>query len=133
MAIGVREAQLQIADRLAPADLQRVIRGIRSILEPDNVAIPEKVRSQRIRISSACYEHISRGLSCHGNSIGQGSAGGEGVAIACGERLTRCERVRGWGHGDDLINIAFQCQMRAFRSEERRVGKECRSRWSPYH
>src|SRR5256885_16722406 len=25
----------------------------------------------------------------------------------------------GWSHGD--------------RSEERRVGKECRSRWSPYH
>ena len=23
--------------------------------------------------------------------------------------------------------------LRAFRSEERRVGKECRSRWSPYH
>ena len=22
---------------------------------------------------------------------------------------------------------------RAIRSEERRVGKECRSRWSPYH
>jgi len=22
---------------------------------------------------------------------------------------------------------------RCFRSEERRVGKECRSRWSPYH
>ena len=22
---------------------------------------------------------------------------------------------------------------RRFRSEERRVGKECRSRWSPYH
>ena len=22
---------------------------------------------------------------------------------------------------------------KAFRSEERRVGKECRSRWSPYH
>ena len=24
-------------------------------------------------------------------------------------------------------------QMNALRSEERRVGKECRSRWSPYH
>ena len=24
-------------------------------------------------------------------------------------------------------------QDRQFRSEERRVGKECRSRWSPYH
>ena len=22
---------------------------------------------------------------------------------------------------------------KSFRSEERRVGKECRSRWSPYH
>ena len=25
------------------------------------------------------------------------------------------------------------CRMRGMRSEERRVGKECRSRWSPYH
>ena len=24
-------------------------------------------------------------------------------------------------------------QFERFRSEERRVGKECRSRWSPYH
>ena len=24
-------------------------------------------------------------------------------------------------------------QVYLFRSEERRVGKECRSRWSPYH
>ena len=24
-------------------------------------------------------------------------------------------------------------RMRKYRSEERRVGKECRSRWSPYH
>ena len=26
-----------------------------------------------------------------------------------------------------------QCYGRYSRSEERRVGKECRSRWSPYH
>ena len=29
----------------------------------------------------------------------------------------------------DVIDKA----MREHRSEERRVGKECRSRWSPYH
>src|SRR5574341_151541 len=29
-------------------------------------------------------------------------------------------------------NVAFLCNMDT-RSEERRVGKECRSRWSPYH
>ena len=27
----------------------------------------------------------------------------------------------------------FAWENRKFRSEERRVGKECRSRWSPYH
>src|SRR5258707_5805532 len=26
-----------------------------------------------------------------------------------------------------------ECSMACLRSEERRVGKECRSRWSPYH
>ena len=25
------------------------------------------------------------------------------------------------------------CENTRYRSEERRVGKECRSRWSPYH
>jgi predicted PurR-regulated permease PerM len=33
--------------------------------------------------------------------------------------------------------VEFLCQRlrvpRSLRSEERRVGKECRSRWSPYH
>ena len=40
-----------------------------------------------------------------------------------------------------LIAILFTLSLNAgggkakivFRSEERRVGKECRSRWSPYH
>ena len=30
--------------------------------------------------------------------------------------------------GGETSDLAFLC-----RSEERRVGKECRSRWSPYH
>ena len=29
--------------------------------------------------------------------------------------------------------ILSNIRMSAFRSEERRIGKECRSRWSPYH
>src|SRR5256885_4723475 len=33
--------------------------------------------------------------------------------------------------GGDLA--ATVVPLAAFRSEERRVGKECRSRWSPYH
>ena len=35
------------------------------------------------------------------------------------------------GHTDD--SIIFFDKKHKIRSEERRVGKECRSRWSPYH
>src|SRR2546426_5933041 len=41
-----------------------------------------------------------------------------------------------WAAGELLANPDIpQIAPRAmrFRSEERRVGKECRSRWSPYH
>ena len=31
------------------------------------------------------------------------------------------------------IDDCFRVGMAVMRSEERRVGKECRSRWSPYH
>ena len=31
------------------------------------------------------------------------------------------------------FNTDIDWQSQDFRSEERRVGKECRSRWSPYH
>ena len=50
-------------------------------------------------------------------------------------------RMLGWlqqaGHSPRkrMVGVASAPvkQMRAERSEERRVGKECRSRWSPYH
>src|SRR5256886_4377023 len=32
-----------------------------------------------------------------------------------------------------LLGLLLICSVLAQRSEERRVGKECRSRWSPYH
>ena len=33
----------------------------------------------------------------------------------------------------ELLNEINQICSDSSRSEERRVGKECRSRWSPYH
>src|ERR1035437_2450093 len=43
----------------------------------------------------------------------------------------------GTGHLDITIpantSLPGQMESRLMRSEERRVGKECRSRWSPYH
>ena len=38
------------------------------------------------------------------------------------------------GYGSDRLNAGGYADGRqGNRSEERRVGKECRSRWSPYH
>ena len=31
------------------------------------------------------------------------------------------------------LTVSEACSSASIRSEERRVGKECRSRWSPYH
>ena len=33
----------------------------------------------------------------------------------------------------EMFSTGFSMQSNMLRSEERRVGKECRSRWSPYH
>ena len=32
-----------------------------------------------------------------------------------------------------IIDMVIPVPILGLRSEERRVGKECRSRWSPYH
>ena len=42
----------------------------------------------------------------------------------------------GWMDGNNVSSTStdrFQKKLWPLRSEERRVGKECRSRWSPYH
>src|SRR2546426_12022831 len=38
-----------------------------------------------------------------------------------------------WNEALDHAADRFAAVIREHRSEERRVGKECRSRWSPYH
>src|SRR6266542_1451819 len=43
---------------------------------------------------------------------------------------SRAVRVADASHGPGAGDLA--CAVRGVRSEERRVGKECRSRWSPY-
>src|SRR3712207_5781872 len=82
-------------------------------------------------------------------------AGFEVTAVELSERMVEVGRKKGgsvqWVSGDmrsaklgrryKLAVCAFNsflCLLKvadalAFRSEERRVGKECRSRWSPYH
>ena len=41
--------------------------------------------------------------------------------------------VKIYACGPTVYNYIHIGNARPLRSEERRVGKECRSRWSPYH
>src|SRR3712207_8729161 len=56
--------------------------------------------------------------------------------VALHNALETHQAVCRW-HGDDQLDVYVSTQfiwgVRDERSEERRVGKECRSRWSPYH
>ena len=47
------------------------------------------------------------------------------------ERMSRsaAERI----NRKDIVIRQNNAELEELRSEERRVGKECRSRWSPYH
>ena len=48
--------------------------------------------------------------------------------------LSGMDKYKGTKTMDKEIVANFEILYRSYkRSEERRVGKECRSRWSPYH
>jgi len=55
-----------------------------------------------------------------------GEATLSGVFVDSDDRTGQARDVR-------MIRVGGRLQQASLRSEERRVGKECRSRWSPYH
>ena len=84
--------------------------------------MPKKTRLTRFLIWK--YKHISDRQFIYILSIVIGLLAGLG-AVAL-KNLTHF--IQQLLEGEFIKNIH-----QAFRSEERRVGKECRSRWSPYH
>src|SRR3989442_15929267 len=58
---------------------------------------------------------------------------GRAIRSALAHRLPAGRAHAGHREGWQAASRGVRGVLRARRSEERRVGKECRSRWSPYH
>src|SRR5256885_9069384 len=74
--------------------------------------------------SSDLGEQEGGDLSMAEGSTGAGAAGIGGDLGAMSQPRSK-DKIYKWGNDTRWIKVT--------RSEERRVGKECRSRWSPYH
>ena len=61
-------------------------------------------------------------------AVGSGVSVGTGVSVAVGSGVSVGSGVAVAVGSGVLVGSGV-----AVRSEERRVGNECRSRWSPYH
>jgi len=70
----------------------------------------------------------NHGTHTAGTVAGDGT-NGTATGVAPGAQIMVCKVMRSDGSGASFASIYEAHQ----RSEERRVGKECRSRWSPYH
>src|SRR5260370_15313636 len=61
----------------------------------------------------------------------RGSGAGDGIGIGCTVTENK-PRQPAAGPKKEIVRSSYVSES-LLRSEERRVGKECRSRWSPYH
>src|SRR2546430_17432900 len=87
-------------------------------------SIRDSVTPPRIYGHEFCGFVEEIGERAHRDGIGVGDYVSAEMHVVCGE----CPQCRsGNGH------ICIRTKIYGLRSEERRVGKECRSRWSPYH
>src|SRR3712207_2293495 len=80
--------------------------------------VPEKTVADELR---GCYPILATPFAP------DGEIDGESIT-----RLVRHLREAGLP-GFTMFGLASEFYKLSDRSEERRVGKECRSRWSPYH
>ena len=73
-------------------------------------------------------------LTANGEAVGGGITMPDFDKFELWNDITLGEDVNsvGFSNKDDGSEIRIK-ELFLYRSEERRVGKECRSRWSPYH
>ena len=92
------------------------------------------------------FQMLAKGIALAGCAIGAGCSLIAGIGPGIGEGNAVAKALEAIGRqpeckGDVTSTMLLGCAIAettgiygfVTRSEERRVGKECRSRWSPYH
>ena len=70
---------------------------------------------------------------CFGPAVRLSAQSFEGRLLAIPDSASMRAMSRDLTRLPHMAGTPAQAVTRDYRSEERRVGKECRSRWSPYH
>src|SRR2546426_7551750 len=100
-------------------DLERPTQGLQALLDAEETEAPRPCRSTHLldsKPSSVVSEEAVHHLAVSPQP--EVDVGGGGMFGDVGQAL---------------LHDAIESRFDGRRSEERRVGKECRSRWSPYH
>ena len=108
------------------AELEQQIRKIVRSLARENPLTPEDIakREDVHGLSTWSRKHVLRAIVQATKDLrARGQLGKLRAALLIGTTLL----------GDSFLTSAQRAGTLLGRSEERRVGKECRSRWSPYH
>src|SRR2546426_10913391 len=120
-------------------DLPRIAATLNKVLKSDRPRLPLPGRcvfaGPKQRSPDRPMPRTARPIEIHkfgGASLASGAAIAQAVAIVRARRPAPVVVVVSAMPGvtDALLDLAAAAIQ---RSEERRVGKECRSRWSPYH
>ena len=117
----VREAlaEREVLLRMAP----HLVRPLSFALPIDGAQRP----AWQIRAGLWLYDHVAgRSTLAHSSRVQLNADSGLHARF-------RSAFVYSDARGDDARLVVANARGAADRSEERRVGKECRSRWSPYH
>src|SRR5215217_3915653 len=108
-------------------------------LKPDDLVVLESIVS-RFEVLESCWGKVERFCDSMPKTLIHSDFQGKNMRIrhdATGPALLPFDwEMSGWGvpAADLAQGIRQQVDLTIYwRSEERRVGKECRSRWSPYH
>ena len=124
----------EVKTRLTPSFSPQAVAAFYCCLLDDTLALARSLKLSDVEVAIMCPDSDVNELArLAGNEMSVVAQKGEGLAAGLNSVFAH------FAEGQQRRTIAFNSDSPHLprsvleRSEERRVGKECRSRWSPYH